>query len=154
MLKKQVHKYICVSITFKSYKIQITFICVCPSNFIIWMEIGIVPVLAKSDRNSLSWKTFILYLSFSTFWQSIFTVSFTGWFTTKLPTLTFVTRNLIQFLCWWICMGVGLWRCYRTCVTRTPCRNFSNFFLKMTISVISVHILALVSMRKYILNHK
>ena len=35
-----------------------------------------------------------------------------------------------------------------------PCRNFSNFFLKTTRSVISVHILVLVSMRKYILNHK
>ena len=34
-----------------------------------------------------------------------------------------------------------------------PCRNFSNFFLKMTIPVISDHILALVSMKKYILNH-
>ena len=36
----------------------------------------------------------------------------------------------------------------------TPCRNFSNFFLKMTRSAISVHVLVLVSMRKYILNHK
>ena len=36
----------------------------------------------------------------------------------------------------------------------TPCRNFSNFFLKTTRSVISVYILVLVSMRKYILNHK
>ena len=36
----------------------------------------------------------------------------------------------------------------------TPCRNFSNFFLKTTRLVISVHILVLVSMRKYILNHK
>ena len=35
-----------------------------------------------------------------------------------------------------------------------PCRNFSNFVLKTTRSVISVHILVLVSMRKYILNHK
>ena len=34
------------------------------------------------------------------------------------------------------------------------CRNFSNFFLKTTISVISVHILPMVSMGKYILNHK
>ena len=32
-----------------------------------------------------------------------------------------------------------------------PCRNFGNFFLKMTISVISVHILVSVSIRKYIL---
>ena len=37
---------------------------------------------------------------------------------------------------------------------RAPCRNFSNFFLKMTIPVITDHILVLVSMRKYILNHK
>ena len=35
-----------------------------------------------------------------------------------------------------------------------PCWNFSNLFLKTTRSVISVHILVLVSMRKYILNHK
>ena len=33
-------------------------------------------------------------------------------------------------------------------------RNFSNFFLKTTRSVISVQILVLVSMRKYILKHK
>ena len=37
--------------------------------------------------------------------------------------------------------------------TNTPCRNFHNFFLKTTRSVISVHILVLVSMRKYIWNH-
>ena len=37
---------------------------------------------------------------------------------------------------------------------KTPCRNFSNFFLKTTRLVISVHILVLVSMRKYILNYK
>ena len=36
----------------------------------------------------------------------------------------------------------------------SPCRNFSNFFLKTTRSVIFVHILVLVSMKKYILNHK
>ena len=36
----------------------------------------------------------------------------------------------------------------------TPCRNFSNFFLKTTRSIISVQILVLVSMRKYILSHK
>ena len=39
-------------------------------------------------------------------------------------------------------------------LSRAPCRNFSNFFLKTTRSVISVHILVLASMRKYILNHK
>ena len=43
---------------------------------------------------------------------------------------------------------------YRINPTYSPCRNFSNFFLKTTRSVISVHILVLVSMRKYILNHK
>ena len=36
----------------------------------------------------------------------------------------------------------------------TACMNFSNFFLRTTRSVISVHILVQVSMRKYILNYK
>ena len=45
-------------------------------------------------------------------------------------------------------------RCTTINASPTPCRNFSNLFLKTTRSVISVHILVLVSMRKYILNHK
>ena len=49
---------------------------------------------------------------------------------------------------------VVVWLTNRSAWNSAPCRNFSNFFLKTTRSVISVHILVLLSMRKYILNHK
>ena len=44
-----------------------------------------------------------------------------------------------------------LWDPHRIllCFTFAPCRNFSNFFLKMRTSVISVHILVWVSMKLF-----